>query len=1092
MRKFSVLLTALFLIGVSAVFGQGRSISGKVLDSESGDPIIGAAVEVVGAQTGTSTDENGDFTVTLPEGYNTLRFTQTSYKSQDLTARDGMVVRLVLDSEVLATAEIQVAMGTKMGKGYVGAAQTVTSETIEKKSPTDVTKALAGEFAGVQIATTTGQPGVASSVRIRGTASLNAGGGVLYVVDGVPYGSDISAIDPSDIVSTTVLKDATATSMYGARGSNGVILITTKKGTAGSEGKIEVDAKFGANLRLLPMHDVITSPEQYMEMSWLGLYNTAVQVLGANHAAAGSWANSQLFGRLGMTSNYNLWKTTSIIDPNTGKFIDGVEKIYEPESWKDHIFHVGKKYDFGIKMSGGSDKTTYYTSVNFTNDEGYYIQSDFKRLSALSNIDYSPKKWINANFKMQYAYFTMNDVGQSSTAANNGFYFVNSIPPIYPVFQHNADGSIVYDPYTGGNKYDFGQYVGYVRPFQPGTNPAGALRLDRSYSQAHNVALSNVLKFEFIKDLVITITNGYNFLYSKSMELDNYYNGDAEGVGRIAEINQTYLDFTTHQQISYRKTFGDVHNFDAMLGHNFRNQEQGISESHKAQLMKPYDLSLSNAVQMVAIADSYGDYRAESYMGEFRYNFDEKYFLLANGSVYGSSYFDKGHKYGVFAALGASWNVHRETFMATTRKWLNNLKIKASFGTTGNDQIGNYNYYDMYNIYNFDNQPGILWNSKAEPSLTWETSYKFNAGIEFEIKKGKLYGEIEFYNDHVVHLLDTRTVAPSIGYGSIPVNQGRFRNYGVELLLKSNLIKTRNFDLNLRLTASHNNTKVLELPKELINGVWVEMTMNGAYAKGYEVDAIYTAQYLGVNPENGWALWRAYLNQAGDYILQPYVNKNQKTVKDGQIVPKYEEREFIETVTSDANKAAVDFIGKKRRPDVYGGFGFDISTYGFDFSAMFNFNIGGYNYDYIYRNLMADNRVGSFNMHKDVLNAWSPFATSEHNSSTSVPVRLSGFYAADANGKIGYRAGHASRLSDRFLISNTGLRLANVRIAYNFPKKMLDKIKLNNLSVWVMGDNLFVLSHRQGYNPFMYLSGGSTASAYAPVSTVMGGVKFSF
>ena len=338
MRKFSVLLTALLLIGVSAVFGQERSISGKVLDSESGEPLVGVSISVVGADTGTSTDENGDFTVTLPDGFTKLRVEQTSYKTQEVTAAEGMVIRLVLSSTVLSEAEIEVAFGTKKGKGYVGSAQTIQQETIEKKSPSDITKALAGEFAGVQIATSTGQPGVSSSVRIRGIASLNASGDALYVVDGVPYGGTISSIDPNDIVSTTVLKDATATAMYGARGANGVILITTKKGTAGSEGKIEVDVQAGINMRLLPMHDRITSPEEYMELGWIGLANYYyMSSASPNYDAAKQSATDNLWSTgketdiSGLNVGYNIWTQNDVIDPKTGKFRSDVGRKFTSE-----------------------------------------------------------------------------------------------------------------------------------------------------------------------------------------------------------------------------------------------------------------------------------------------------------------------------------------------------------------------------------------------------------------------------------------------------------------------------------------------------------------------------------------------------------------------------------------------------------------------------------------------------------------------------------------------------------------------------------------------------------------------------------------
>lgn len=458
MRKFSVLLTALLLIGVSAVFGQERSISGKVLDSESGEPLVGVSISVVGADTGTSTDENGDFTVTLPDGFTKLRVEQTSYKTQEVTAAEGMVIRLVLSSTVLSEAEIEVAFGTKKGKGYVGSAQTIQQETIEKKSPSDITKALAGEFAGVQIATSTGQPGMESKVRVRGIPSLNASGDALYVVDGIPYGGDVSSIDPNDIVSTTVLKDATATAMYGARGANGVILITTKKGTAGSEGKIEVDVQAGVNMRLLPMHDRITSPEEYMEAGWLGLVNYYYQreaspdlEAAKQKATQNIWSTGKDNDITSLAKQYNIWTQEDVIDHATGKFKSGVGRRYDPENWQDHIFRVGKKYSAGVKISGGSDKTTYFTSINYLNDEGYYIRSKYNRLTATTNLDYSPKKWLTANFKAMYAYSTMNHVGQDENA-NNGFNFVYYVPPIYPVFLRDANGNLLKDDYTGDRK----------------------------------------------------------------------------------------------------------------------------------------------------------------------------------------------------------------------------------------------------------------------------------------------------------------------------------------------------------------------------------------------------------------------------------------------------------------------------------------------------------------------------------------------------------------------------------------------------------------------------------------------------------------
>lgn len=1097
MRKFSVLLTALLLIGVSAVFGQERSISGKVLDSESGEPLVGVSISVVGADTGTSTDENGDFTVTLPDGFTKLRVEQTSYKTQEVTAAEGMVIRLVLSSTVLSEAEIEVAFGTKKGKGYVGSAQTIQQETIEKKSPSDITKALAGEFAGVQIATSTGQPGMESKVRVRGIPSLNASGDALYVVDGIPYGGDVSSIDPNDIVSTTVLKDATATAMYGARGANGVILITTKKGTAGSEGKIEVDVQAGVNMRLLPMHDRITSPEEYMEAGWLGLVNYYYyKQASPDLDSARLWTQKNIWstgGQSDITSlakQYNIWTQDDVIDPTTGKIRSGLGTRYRPENWQDHIFRIGKKYSAGVKISGGSDKTTYFTSINYLNDEGYYIRSKYNRLTATTNLDYSPKKWLTANFKAMYAYSTMNRIGQGENA-NNGFNFVYYVPPIYPVFLHDANGNLLKDDYTGGWRYDYGQNGEYSRPFSMGINPAGALQLDQRLLQIHNLALSNFLKFEFIKDLVITITNGYNFNLQQLSSITNKFYGDAKGVGSVYKLDQMFMDFSSRQQIAYKKTLAEIHNFDAMFGHDFRTLETKQLEAQKRGMFKPYDFELDNAVQLRAAGSTASDYTAESYIGEVRYNYDEKYFATANGAVYGSSLFAPGHQYGAFWSVGAAWNIHRELFMASAKKWISSLKVRANFGTSGNDNIGNYRYTDLYSIVNNDNKPAASFVRKGNPDLTWETVYKANLGVDLELKKGKIYVEADLYSNTVTNTLAFRSVARSNGYNSIPVNDGKYRNYGLELLVKANLLKTRDIDLNFRITGSYSKALVLANPRTNIKSKLVEMPLNDGRATGHFVGDIYGRHYMGVDPETGFGQWEQWTDDNAAKpdapVLSTYVYEHEKTVDDnGNIVNKRNVQWVKGQITNNPLEASAYFIGKNRFPDLFGGFGFDASAYGFDLSASFEYIIGGYNYDDIYSNLMEDGTFGSNNYHKDIFKSWTP-----DNKNTNVPILLAG----QTLPKIGDRPAYDGTLSgygDRFLTSNTALRFSNVRLAYNFPHKMIEKIKLNSLSLWVRADNLFVLSHRKGYDPFTLFGGGNERYQYTPLSTLVGGLKFTF
>ena len=599
------------------------------------------------------------------------------------------------------------------------------------------------------------------------------------------------------------------------------------------------------------------------------------------------------------------------------------------------------------------------------------------------------------------------------------------------------------------------------------------------------------MKFEFIKDLVITITNGYNFNFQERGDITNKYFGDAKGIGYVSKRLLSFMDFSSRQQIAYKKTLAEVHNLDAMFGHDFRTLESKDLYAWRSGMFKPYDFELDNAVKVRDATSSAEDYTSESYMGEVRYNYEEKYFATANGSVYGSSNFAPGHQYGLFWSVGAAWNIHRELFMASTKKWLSSLKVRANFGTSGNDQIGSYRYTDMYKIVNSNDQPSINFVRKGNPDLTWETVYKANLGVDLELKKGKLYVEADLYNNTVTNTLAFKSVAYSNGYNSIPVNDGKFRNYGLELMVKANLLKTRDIDLNFRITGSYSKALVLENPKTVIQGKEVELSLNDGRAVGHFIGDIYGRHYMGVDPNTGFGQWEQWkdLNSTTTPdapVLDTYIYEHEKTVKNGNIVNKRDVQWSKGNITNDPNKASRFFLGKNRYPDFFGGFGIDASAYGFDLSASFEYIIGGYNYDDIYSNLMEDGVFGARNYHKDMLKAWTA-----ENRNTTVPIMLAGQAVAENANHPEYNSTW-SGAGDRFLTSNTALRFSNVRLAYNFPHKVIEKIKLNSLSLWVRADNLFVLSHRKGYDPFTYFGGGNERYQYTPLSTFVGGLKFTF
>ena len=402
MKKITTLL---FLVALSLGLYAQKQVSGVVVDVN-GDPVIGASIQAKDATQGTISDYDGKFEMSVPESVKTLVVSFVGMATQEVEAGSNIRVTLVENSEVIQEVVVT-GYGTVSKGAYAGSAQAVKAEDIEKKNPSDITKALAGEVSGVQVVTSSGQPGTVANIRIRGIGSINASSAPLYVVDGIPLeAGSISSIDPNDIASTTILKDATATSLYGSRGANGVVVITTKKGSSnGDDAKIEVDVKGGANMRLLPMYDVIDSPEDYVTLCWQSLYNQQRVINSKGEDQSIKLANNNLFGSVGIPTLYNIWDQpgnllVNAYDPAGNvrpSFSSDAHRLpaYEKmESWYDALFSNGMKLEATAKISGGNEKLNYYTSFGYLKDEGYYRASDFDRFNTRANINYQAKKWL--------------------------------------------------------------------------------------------------------------------------------------------------------------------------------------------------------------------------------------------------------------------------------------------------------------------------------------------------------------------------------------------------------------------------------------------------------------------------------------------------------------------------------------------------------------------------------------------------------------------------------------------------------------------------------------------------------------------------
>ena len=1012
-------------------------------------------------------------------------------QSQELTIKANMNITLKADAEVLDEVMV-VAYGGATKRSFTGSAAEIKGDQISIKSPTELSKALAGEVAGVQVMSTSGQPGTNASIRIRGLGSAYSSRAPLYVVDGIPFEADLSGIDPSDIASTTILKDATATALYGSRAANGVVLITTKKGEKGKT-NVEAEVKYGANMRLIPQYDVMDSPERYVETTWESLRNYAQYFEGFDGAKAAQWASSNLFNaKNGIAPIYNMWKTegSALINPETGRFNSGVARKYTPEDWEDYLFRTGQKMDATVKISGGNDKLTHYTSFGYLKDEGYYISSDYQRFNVRNNMSGDVTSWLKATTALSYAYMKTNKPGQADNQANNGFQFLNGMPALFPVFARDENGNILKDDKIGGNLYDYGMNYGYSRPFGSGLNPAGALLLDKDKTISHQFNGNASLEARFLKHFKFTANFGLQYLGSTQKELRNPYYGDSAGKGTTLKLQQNILNFTANQILSWSQSFGK-HNFDAFVAHESTDSKSEVFYGSKSKLVRPGNDEWSNAVIMDYM-DSYTyGYAIESYFGQLRYDFDNKYFLHGTLRMDGSSRFAKGNKWGTFGSVGAAWAVTNEAFMEDV-KWLKNLKYKISWGVLGNQDFitnpiaaGYYPYEDLYRINNLNDEYTFSFVFKGNPNLTWERSSTINTGIEFNIAD-ILEGEVEYFHKKTTDMLFMKQVAPSLGYAQYPVNDGALVNQGVEFSLTAHLLNKNDVKLDFRLNGGYYKNEMTKMPLDDTTGREKPIEIVGAYgwANGHSLYDFYIREYAGVNPETGLAMYNQY------YDVKPDGNRvlitDMETYRNANGIHSLEVEQ-----TSDWSQATKKFVGKSGIPDLQGGFGFDLYVKGFSFNTTFAYGLGGYGYDSNYAALMHNGTSGSYNWHKDMENRWQ-----KPGDVTDVPML--------SNDKLGGSDGtnYANATSTRFLTSRSYLNLANVRIGYELPKSLVSKLHLGGLSVFVSGDNLFYLSARKGFITTASSGGGSTdndndsgnsgRSQYAPLSTVMGGLKIQF
>jgi len=1069
-RVLLLFIAAASMLLPAGLQAQDRTVSGVVTSVEDGTPLPGVNVVIKGTTEGTSTDSDGRYSLNVPSSESVLVFSFIGLTTQEVSVGSRSIVDVQMQADLTQLSEVVVVgYSTTTQQAFTGTAKVVNADNLIRKNVTNVSRALAGEVAGVQVINTSGQPGTEATIRIRGFGSVNGNRDPLYVVDGVPFSGSLNSINPSDIESTTVLKDAAATAIYGSRGANGVIIINTRTGKA-KDSFVEVDGSFGTNKSLLPRYDVIRSPEQYIGLSWEAMKNQGVIVANADPVA---YANARLFSTSGIDVDNNIWNAATgaeLIDPATGMVKAGVTRKYDPENWEDYAFQPSSRNEVNIKFGGSNEKTNYYTSLGYLDDEGYIVNSNFKRISARFNLNHEVKKWLNTSLNIGYAKTKRNRGGQSEDSGSI-FWFVDNIPSIYPLFMRDATGNKIPDPIFGGFRYDYGETG---RKFGSLTNAIADATYDTQRDDRDELNGSASLNFNIIEGLTFENRLGVQFYNNKYVSRGNkYYGGSASQNGSIYNRRTNLFSTNLLNLLRYNKTFGS-HGLEILAAHEATDWSLEYLDISAFNLVDPDLEDFNNAVVSNPI-DSWTDaYSLESYFGQVSYDFNKTYFVSASIRRDGSSRFVK-EKWGTFGSLGAGWLISNETFMQT-QNIFSSLKLKASYGLIGEQAgIGFYPGYDLYNVDNLNDGPAFSFDTKGNPDLTWETSQMFQTGLEFSLGK-YLDGTVDYYVKNTTDLIFDRRVGPSIGYALIKVNDGELRNQGIEFDLTGHLLRQNTTFIDLSVNGELLKNKLTKMPVDPATGQPKILDVQGRFGwgTGHSIFDFYIREFAGVDPTDGRSTWTMYyddLNGDGQFTTGENVTSLSQFLADNPD----KEGTLVKTTTKTYQSATQMYVGKSAIPKVRGAVNLAGGWKGLELTVQMLYSFGGYSYDAAYAVLMNNDLIGGNNWHKDILNRWQ-----SDGDVTDVP-RLSNNRDANVNSS-----------STRFLTKSNYLLLNNVRLAYNIPSGILDNVGMKNASVWVSGDNLWLKSERAGFNPSTDEAGTSDMYRYSPLSTFSAGLRVTF
>jgi TonB-linked SusC/RagA family outer membrane protein len=1018
------------------VAAQNRTVSGTVLDS-TGAPIAGASVTIKGTRVGTSTGADGSFSLSIPAGAKTMVISAVNFASKEFGIANKSAVGSItlLPGNQNLNEVVVVAYGQAKKTNITGSVATIKGAYLADKPFTSVDKSLQGAVAGVEVSSTSGAPGSATDIRIRGIGSISASASPLWVIDGVEATTGdqssntttanvLATMNPDDIESITVLKDAASTAVYGSRAANGVIIVTTKKGRAGKT-RVNFSAEVGQNSQAFNPSDKPMTTTQYQTILREGLINAGYATDNPSADALITSPNG-----LGYPSNYTATNT----------------------NWRDVVQRNGNQSQYNLSVSGGTDKTQVYLSGGYFNQIGTALASDFKRYNGTISVTQKASDKLSFSSSLSVGY-SLQHTPFNSGAFGNPILESFLLLPFYT--PKNPDGSLRFGANDSLNEFPAAPSV-----FNPLVEAA------YNFNTYKQVSLRGSVEgdYKILKNL--SFTSRYSGEYSDISE-DQYWNpfyGDGYSsvpadAGQGFSVYTRIYDWTWSNYFDFKQNLnrdGDIY-FDLKPGYeayelnNYVLSAGGKGYPQTLDLRYLASAATPTTASVVPVSSAIA---SEFVLGDI--NYKDKYVLTASFRRDGGSVFGSEHKYGNFYSVGGTWNINEEDFMKNSAIF-NVLKLRSSYGQTGNSLgFGLYTPLATYSYgTNYNGQPGSAPSNVGNPNLTWEKNTIFNVGVDFAILKDRINGTVEYYDRKTTSLLLGVPLSLTSGVqvgGANPIqneNVGGLSNKGIEVTLGGRPVVTRDFtwSINFNIASNVNRVTALYRNQPIPSGA----SSSGGptyfqYTVGYDLQTFYLPQWAGANSQTGQPQW--YTDNTKQQVTSNY-----------------------DSATFEVNRK---YTGT---PKIFGSLTNTFTYKGFSLDVQFNYNFGNYLFDtwgFITNSEGA--YLGGYNQMTRQLGAWQ-----KPGDKTDIPQIILG------------GNDNSTDLSTRYLYKGDFIRLRNLQFAYAIPKALTDKIHISNLSIYIRGTNLltFGTDKNLSYDPEAGVASTTNFEVFIP-KTIAGGIKIGF